>query len=79
MIAHSHLGEAYLKIKHYDMAIDHLLTALKINSSIFRKMIETRDYHVNILTKLGQCYLEGGQIKEAHDLLNKSLQFSETL
>ena len=42
-------------------------------------MHETRDYHVNILTKLGQCYLEGGQLKEALDLLNKSLQFSETL
>lgn len=42
-------------------------------------MRETRDYHTYILNKLGQCYLEAGNYRDALSLLDKSLQMNKQL
>jgi tetratricopeptide (TPR) repeat protein len=58
-------------------ALEHLTNALKINGSLFPKIQETRDYHVQILTKVGQCYLEAGNYQDALNLFDKSLALSK--
>ncbi len=34
--AHSQLGEAYLNLKCFDLSLDHLTTALKLNSDLLK-------------------------------------------
>lgn len=53
VIAHTELGEAYLSLKRFQQALEHLTNALKINGKLFQNMRETRDYHTYILNKLG--------------------------
>ena len=79
VIAHTELGEAYLSLKRHQQALEHLTSALKINGKLFQGMRETRDYHTYILNKLGQCYLEAGNYRDAISLLEKSLQMNKQL
>ena len=79
VIAHTELGEAYLALKRHQQALEHLTNALKINGKLFQGMRETRDYHTYILNKLGQCYLEAGNYRDAISLLEKSLQMNKQL
>ena len=70
--AYSKLGEAYLKNKYFEQALDHLTTALKLNGQLFAKIEVTKQYHSHILTLLGNCYMEAGNFKDALSLLEKS-------
>ena len=40
--AYTKLGEAYLKHRYFEQALDHLTTALKINGSLFARMEITK-------------------------------------
>lgn len=70
------MGESYLNNKYYEQALDHLTTALKLNGSLFQKHEETKQYHSQILTLLGRCYMEAGNYKDALSLLEKSLKMN---
>ena len=52
--AYAKLGEAYLKNRYFEQALDHLTTALKLNGSLFSKIEITKQYHSHILTLLGK-------------------------
>jgi len=62
VVAHCHIGEAYLNYKCYEQAIDHLTIALKKNGKLFDikgtagDHSDTKVYHAHILTLLGKCY-----------------------
>jgi tetratricopeptide (TPR) repeat protein len=56
--------------------MDHLITALKLNGSLFQKHEETKQYHSSILTLLGKCHMEAGNYKDALSLLEKSLKMN---
>lgn len=55
VVAHHHLGRAYLNYKCYEQAIDHLTMALKKNSKL-GDIKETKLYHSILLTSLSKCY-----------------------
>ena len=74
--AYTQLGEAYLNNKYSEQAMDHLITALKLNRSLFQKHEETKQYHSSILTLLGKCHMEAGNFKDALSLLEKSLKMN---
>lgn len=78
MIAHTHIGEAYINYKCYEQAIDHLTIALKKNKKLFEikgKHFDTKTYHAQILTSLGKCYFEVGSYNEALDELQKAREY----
>lgn len=77
--AYTNLGEAYLAHKYYEQALDHLTTALKLNGSLFSKLEETKQFHAHILTLLGKCYMEAGNLQDALSLLEKSLKMNKTV
>jgi hypothetical protein len=52
--AYAKLGDAYLKHRYFEQALDHLTTALKLNGSLFTKIEVTKQYHSHILTLLGK-------------------------
>lgn len=52
--AYAKLGDAYLKNRYFEQALDHLTTALKLNGSLFTKIEVTKQYHSHILTLLGK-------------------------
>ena len=52
--AYTKLGEAYLKNRYFEQALDHLTTALKLNGNLFTKIEVTKQYHSHILTLLGK-------------------------
>lgn len=52
--AYAKLGDAYLKNRYFEQALDHLTTALKLNGSLFTKIDITKQYHSHILTLLGK-------------------------
>jgi tetratricopeptide (TPR) repeat protein len=52
--AYAKLGDAYLKNRYFEQALDHLTTALKLNGSLFTKIEITKQYHSHILTLLGK-------------------------
>lgn len=74
VIAHSQLGEAYINSNIFEMALEHLTTALKINGDLLLQESQSKEYHTHLLTMLGRCYFEGGSPKEALNLLTKSLE-----
>lgn len=55
VVAHCHIGEAYLNYKCYEQAIDHITIAIKKNGKLF-DIKDTKLYHAHILTLLGKCY-----------------------
>jgi tetratricopeptide (TPR) repeat protein len=63
--AYTRLGEAYLQNKYFEQALDHLTSALKLNSSLFSQVEVTKQFHSHILTLLGSCYMEAGNFKDA--------------
>ncbi len=75
--AYTRLGEAYLQNKYFEQALDHLTSALKLNSSLFGRVEMTRQFHSHILTLLGSCYLEAGNYRDALSLLEKSLKMNK--
>lgn len=78
VLAHCHIGEAYLNYKCYEQAIDHITIALKKNSKLFDikgirwSHLDTKMYHAHILTVLARCYYEIGSYDDALELLNKA-------
>lgn len=72
--AHSQLGEAYINSRIFELALEHLTTALKINGELLSSEPMARDYHSHLLIMLGRCYYEAGRFKEALNLLEKSLE-----
>ena len=52
--AYTKLGEAYLKNRYFEQALDHLTTALKLNGNLFAQIEVTKQYHSHILTLLGK-------------------------
>ncbi len=72
--AHSQLGEAYINSRIFELALEHLTTALKINGELLSSEPMARDYHSHLLIMLGRCYYEAGSFKEALNLLEKSLE-----
>lgn len=40
--AYAKLGDAYLKHRYFEQALDHLTTALKLNGSLFTKIEVTK-------------------------------------
>ena len=77
--AYTKLGEAYLKNRYFEQALDHLTTALKLNGNLFSKIEVTKQYHSHILTLLGNCYMEAGNFKDALSLLEKSLKMNKQI
>ena len=59
--------------------MEHLTTALKLNGSLFSKLEETKQFHAHILTLLGKCYMEAGNLKDALELLDKSLAMNKKI
>ena len=72
--AHSQLGEAYINSRIFELALEHLTTALKVNGDLLSSEPMARDYHSHLLIMLGRCYYEAGSFKEALNLLEKSLE-----
>ena len=77
--SHSQLGEAYLNMKWFDQALDHLTQALKLNANLLNEVEETKDYHTHLLTMLGRCYLEAGNFRDSEALLDKALTLAEQI
>ena len=71
--AHSQLGEAYLNARIFEQALDHLTKALKLNSDLLGDGQAAKAYHTHLLTMLGRTYLEAGNLKDSHALLDKSI------
>jgi len=71
--------EAYLNANYYQQAFEHLSNALKLNSTLLSKNEEAKEYHTRILTLLGRCYMEGGNINDALELLEKSLHMNKSI
>lgn len=72
-------SEAYLNANYYQQAFEHLSNALKLNSTFIAKNEEAKEYHTHILTLLGRCYMEGGNIDDALELLEKSLHMNKSI
>ncbi len=68
-----------MNAKYYQQAFEHLTTALKLNSTLLTNHEETKQYHANILTLLGRCYMEGGNTDDALELLEKSLKMNKAI
>ena len=68
-----------MNAKYYKQAFNHLTHALKMNSTLLKKFEETKQYHAHILTLLGRCYMEGGNIDDALELLEKSLTMNKAI
>eukprot|EP00826_Nyctotherus_ovalis_P011183 TRINITY_DN1291_c0_g2_i1.p1 TRINITY_DN1291_c0_g2~~TRINITY_DN1291_c0_g2_i1.p1 ORF type:complete len:283 (-),score=69.83 TRINITY_DN1291_c0_g2_i1:305-1153(-) len=71
--------EAYLNARYYKQAFSHLTNALKMNTTLLSKLEETKQYHAHILTLLGRCYMEGGNVDDALELLEKSLEMNKAI
>lgn len=69
--AHSQLGEAYINSKIFELALEHLTTALKYNGELLLTEPLAKDYHSHLLIMLGRCYYEAGSYREALSLLEK--------
>eukprot|EP00826_Nyctotherus_ovalis_P022494 TRINITY_DN1742_c0_g1_i5.p1 TRINITY_DN1742_c0_g1~~TRINITY_DN1742_c0_g1_i5.p1 ORF type:complete len:244 (+),score=60.51 TRINITY_DN1742_c0_g1_i5:259-990(+) len=72
-------SEAYLNANYFQQAFEHLSNALKLNSTFIAKNEEAKEYHTHILTLLGRCYMEGGNIDDALELLEKSLHMNKSI
>jgi tetratricopeptide (TPR) repeat protein len=46
---------------------------------VFSQLDETKKYHAYILTLLGKCYMEAGDLSDALGLLEKSLKMNKTV
>ncbi|OMJ68174.1 hypothetical protein SteCoe_34450 [Stentor coeruleus] len=77
--AHTNLGESYLSKEYYEQALDHLTSALKLNGNLFNSVQEAKPFHTHILTLLGKCYMEAGNIEDASNLLEKALKMNKSL
>lgn len=80
VIAHTHIGEAYINYKCYEQAIDHLTIALEKNKKLFDlkgKQFDTKAYHAHILTFLGKCYYEVNSYTKALEELNKAQELQK--
>eukprot|EP00743_Colponemidia_sp_Colp-15_P002121 GILK01002302.1.p1 GENE.GILK01002302.1~~GILK01002302.1.p1 ORF type:complete len:383 (+),score=65.37 GILK01002302.1:58-1149(+) len=79
VVAHTDLGECYLRAKYLDQAIEHLTTALTLNGTLFSTVAGTKPYHAHVLKLLGQCYIETDSASEAITLLEKALKLNVLL
>ena len=83
VLAHYHIGEAYLNYKCYEQAIDHLTVALKKNTKLneikckFNPKIETKIYHSYMLTTLSRCYYEIASYEDALEVLNRAYDIQQ--
>jgi tetratricopeptide (TPR) repeat protein len=75
--SHTNLGECYLNYEYYEQSLEHLISALKMNGTLFSKLEESKAYHPHILTLLGRCYLEAGSVDESTGLLDKALTMNQ--
>ena len=78
VLAHAHLGEAYIAYQCFEQAIDHLTIALKKNKKLFEvkgKQYDTKLYHAHILTALGKCYYETAHYAEALEELGLAREY----
>lgn len=66
-------------MKYYQQAFEHLTNAFKQNSSLVTKSEEAKQYHSSILTLLGRCYTDGGEVDDALELLDKSLKMNKAI
>lgn len=71
VLAHHHIGRAYLNYKCYEQAIDHLTLSLKKNSKLGEIKL-TKLYHSHILTTLSKCYYEIASYEDALEVLNRA-------
>lgn len=71
MIAHHHIGRAYLNYKCYEQAIDHLTLALKKNSKL-GDLKDSKLYHSHVLTTLSRCYYEISSYEDALEVLTRA-------
>lgn len=76
VMAHHHMGKAYLKYRCYEQSIDHLTMALKKNSKL-AEIKETKLYHAHILTTLSKCYFEIASYDDALEVLMRALDIEE--
>ena len=79
--AHTELGIAYLDMKYNEQALEHLLAAYKLNGPISSStnnnnedIDKLRQYHIKILVKLADCYLQKGDTEKALKISNKTLE-----
>jgi tetratricopeptide (TPR) repeat protein len=77
VVAHHHIGKAYLNYKCYEQAIDHLTLALKKNSKL-TQIKETKLYHTYILRGLSKCYYEISSFEDALEVLSKAEDIQNT-
>lgn len=71
VLAHHHIGKAYLNYRCYEQAIDHLTIALKKNSRL-TSIRSTKLYHTYILRALSRCYYEIASFEDALEVLAKA-------
>ena len=72
VVAHHHMGKAYLEYKCYEQAIDHLTLALKKNSKL-TELKDSKLYHSMLLTTLSKCYYEIASYDDALEVLSRAL------
>jgi tetratricopeptide (TPR) repeat protein len=72
VVAHHHMGKAYLDYKCYEQAIDHLTLALKKNSKL-TELKDSKLYHSMLLTTLSKCYYEIASYDDALEVLSRAL------
>ena len=78
VVAHHHMGKAYLNYKCYEQAIDHLTLALKKNSKL-TDIKETKMYHSIILTTLSKCYYEISSYDDALEVLTRAIEIQTSV
>ena len=80
--AYTNLGIAYLDIKYYEQAQEHLLNAFKLNENLSSDdNLSMKEYQIKILINLSKCYLEDGKgrLDIAQQISEKSLAMNKTL
>lgn len=82
--AHTELGIAYLDMKYNEQALEHLLAAYKLNGPISssaddEQIDKLREYHIKILVKLADCYLQKGEVEKSLKICNKTLEENKKL
>jgi tetratricopeptide (TPR) repeat protein len=77
VLAHHHIGKAYLNYRCYEQAIDHLTIALKKNSRL-TSIRSTKLYHTYILRALSRCYYEIASFEDALEVLTKAEEIQKT-
>lgn len=72
MVAHYHLGEAYLHYECLEQAIDHITIAIHKNEKLAEELPLTKSLQINIHISLAEAFMAQNNYDDAIDTLNKA-------